>query len=263
MTRLLAVFIAIGCCGYSSPAFPASDVERLTWAGVKIATENTTVFIDPVGTDIWGGEAPGGLVPVESDTPRTYAVITHAHNDHFDVPTLQRVLGERGYVICHESLATYIASRGLKVIPAKLYEPVERGGFLFTAVPAVDGFGDQQVSWVVNDGQQRFFHGGDTLWHGRYRQIGKQFGPFAAAFLPMNAPIVGGSPLSEIAAVMSPEQAVDAAILLSADTLVPIHYGAGVSPGYAEPLDLIERLIACAERRDVNLAVLEPGDRLH
>ena len=94
-------------------------IERLTWAGIKIVADDTTVFVDAVGRDIWNGNAPGGLVPVEADTGRRYALITHAHNDHFDVDTLKSALGERGYAIVHESEATYVASRGLKVITAK------------------------------------------------------------------------------------------------------------------------------------------------
>ena len=100
---LLAVFLA-------GPAL-ADDltIERLTWAGIKLVSGDTTVLVDAVGTDIWGGDAPEGLVPVESDTTRTYALITHSHNDHFDVDTLKQVLGARGYVICHESQAVYAA----------------------------------------------------------------------------------------------------------------------------------------------------------
>ena len=240
----------------------AADVERLTWAGVKIVAADTTVLIDPVGRDIWDGSPPGGLADVTSETRRTYALITHTHNDHFDVPTLKRVLGERGYVICHESMATYVASRGLRVIPVRYFEPVERGGVLMTPVPAVDGFGDAQVSWVVNTGEERFFHAGDTLWHGRFGTYGRQFGPFRTAFLPINAPRIGGPSGSEIGAVMTPEQAVEAALLLDAECLVPIHYGAGRVPGYAEPEGLLERLTTTASRREVTVEILDPGQAL-
>ena len=67
------------------------QLERLTWAGVKMQLNDTTVFIDAVGTDLWQGNAPEGLVEVSADTTRRYALITHLHNDHFDVETLRRV----------------------------------------------------------------------------------------------------------------------------------------------------------------------------
>ena len=130
----ILVSISLVLAGFAT-AGTADDlsIERLTWAGVKLVSGNTTVFIDAVGTDIWEGKAPEGLVPVTADTARRYALITHAHNDHFDLETLKQVLGDRGYVICHDSIAAYIGSRGLRVIPAKMYEPVTRGGFVFTA----------------------------------------------------------------------------------------------------------------------------------
>lgn len=237
-------------------------VERLTWAGIKLVSGDTTVLVDAVGTDLWGGDAPEGLVPVESDTTRTYALITHAHNDHFDVDTLKQVLGERGYVICHESQAVYVASRGLRVIPAKMYEPVFRGGFIFTAVPAEDGFGDHQVSWIVSNGSQKILHGGDTLWHGRWGNIGRQYGPFDAVFMPINAARDTREQMPETPAVQTPLQAVDAAGLLRAELLVPIHYGLNDPPGYVEVARPLETLRTIADQRGQSVRHLSPGEQL-
>ena len=237
-------------------------IERLTWAGIKLVSGNTTVLIDPVGTDLWNGDAPEGLVPVESDTARTYALITHTHNDHFDVDTLQRVLGEKGYVVCHESQAVYAASRGLRVIPAKMYEPIFRGGFIFTAVPAEDGFGASQVSWIVSGGDQKVLHGGDTLWHGQWENIGRQYGPFDVVFMPINGAKVAREPITETPLVQTPIQAVDAAQLLRAKLLVPIHYGLNDPPHYVEVADPLETLIETAKRRNQAVKHLAPGEWL-
>ena len=239
------------------------QIERLTWAGVKMVNENTTVFIDAVGKDLWDGNAPEGLVPVTAETDRRYALISHVHNDHFDVDTLIDLLGDRGYVICHESVATYVASRGLKVIPAKTYEPVSRGGFLFTAVPAEDGLGEEQVSWVISVDSKRFLHAGDTLWHGKWPIIGDQFGPFDAVFLPINGARVLRDPMPETPAVMTPTQAVDAATLLRAKVLIPIHYGLNDPPHYQEVDSPIDKLLQEAKRRDMNVRNLRPGDSFH
>ena len=59
------------------------------------------------------------------------------------------LIGNKGWVICEESQATYIASKGFRVIPVKLYQPVQRQGFTFIPVPASDGTGDDQVSWII------------------------------------------------------------------------------------------------------------------
>lgn len=244
-------------------AVPADlQAERLTWAGVKLVREDTTVFIDAVGTDLWDGAAPEGLVAVTADTRRRYALITHAHNDHFDVETLKEVLGERGYVICHESIATYVASRGLKVIPARDFVPVVRGGFVFTAVPAVDGFGSEQVSWVITAGDKRLLHGGDTLWHGMWHTIGMQFGPFDAVFLPVNGARVAQEPMPSAPLVMTPPQAVDVAQLLRAKVLVPIHYGLDDPPHYTEVDQPLQQTLDIAKARDQGVQHLRPGETL-
>jgi len=264
--RKTSAFLGLATFLFTSITAQAADsmvtVERLTWAGVKLSTEKTTVLVDAVGTDLWDGKAPEGLVPVIADTPRRYALISHTHNDHFDPATLKEVLGERGYVICAESIATHIASRGLKVIPAKMYTPVSRGGFIFTAVPAEDGLGSDQVSWVISHGDKKYLHAGDTLWHGQWDTIGQQYGPFDAAFLPINGAILGGEPPSEISAVMTPAQAVEAAIKLKAKTIVPIHYGLNDPPYYVEVDQPIKTLNEIAQRRGIAVSNILPGEKL-
>jgi L-ascorbate metabolism protein UlaG (beta-lactamase superfamily) len=251
--------ILLGCILSGVADAATLTIERLTWAGIKMKMQDTTVFIDAVGTDIWDGSAPEGLVPVTADTSRRYALITHAHNDHFDAETLREVLGERGYVICHESIATYVASRGLRVIPVSTYSPVERGGFLFMPVPAEDGFGDEQVSWIITAGEKRFLHAGDTLWHGNWSLLGKQYGPFDAVFLPINGARVLRDPMPESAAVMDPAQAVDAAILLRARKLVPIHFGVDDPPYYVEVNEPLVTAQKEAARRGLAIEHSVPG----
>ncbi len=241
---------------------PALEIRRLTWAGVQIASADATVFVDVVARDIWDGSAPGGYVAPAAATPRRYALVTHTHNDHFDAGSLRTLLGERGYVICHEAVAVHIASRGLRVIPARLHEPVSRAGFTFVAVPAVDGVGDEQVSWVIRHGDTRLFHGGDTMLHGRFAAIGDHYGPFDAAFLPVNGARIRLREDLTARAVMTPEEAAFAAKALHAAIAVPIHYGLSDPPYYVEEPDAPGRLTAAASGSRVTVVALRPGERL-
>lgn len=235
-------------------------VQRLNWAGIRFLSGNTTLLVDPVVTDIWNGDSPHPMVKVEPGEGRTYALITHPHGDHFDVPGLQMLLGEKGYVICEESVAPYIASRGLRVIPMETFQPGQRGPFTYIALPAVDGTGDSQVSWVISVEGKKYLHGGDSIWHARWRQWAAAYGPFEAVFLPINGARQGGEPASEIPLSMTPQQAVDAAVLLGTRRLVPIHYGFHVEGSYEEYPDALATLQSEGERRNVNIEVIKPGE---
>ena len=255
--------VAIALTASQASAQPSKlDVQRLTWAGIKIADENTTVFVDAMATDIWDGDAPEGFHKPEANTERRYALVTHVRNDHFDAQGLRDLLGDRGYVICHEPIAAYIASRGFQVIPVALNESVNRGGFWFTALPASDGFGDAQVSWLIVSGDTKIFHGGDTLWHGSFERIGAQYGPLDVAFLPINGVSVPGPLGAYSPRVMTPQQAVDAAKLLRADVLSPIHFGLTGAPGYVEVDAPLSDMNEAATDQGVTAVHLKPGQLL-
>ena len=216
--------------------------------------------MDPVLPAIWNGTRPSPVVELEPGEGRTYALITHPHGDHFDVPGLKKLLGDKGYVICEQSVAAYIASRGLKVIPMETFQPGQRGPFTYIGLPAVDGTGDSQVSWVISVDGKKYLHGGDSIWHARWRQWAAAYGPFEAAFLPINGARQRGEPASEVPLSLTPQQAVDAAVLLGARQLVPIHYGFHVEGGYEEYPDALATVQSEAERREVSVKVLKPGE---
>jgi len=239
---------------------PPTDlkVQRLTWAGVLFESEDTAFVLDPLTTDIWEGrDVPEA--PLVTKASRRYAVVTHLHNDHYDRLALRTFLGERGRVFCHSSIASVIASDGFRVWPVEHFEPAGRGPFSVTAVPAVDGLGAKQVSWVISCAGRRVIHCGDTLWHGHWWRI-RNLGPFDAAYLPINGarmPML--SPPSTIPASLTPVQAVVAAELLGADVLTPIHYGFHNPGSYEEFPHAIGVCIAEAAARNVTVEVLEPG----
>jgi len=240
-------------------------VQRLAWAGVRLQLGASDLFLDPLlNPGAWGSALPDRLVPIEKPGEGSrYALVTHRHPDHFDPIALRQALGDAGTLVCTADVAPAAAAAGFRVRLAALYEPLLLGDFTATAVPASDGYGDPQVSWVVGGGGRRIVHCGDTLWHGAWWQIGRQFGPFDAAFLPINGARFGWrKPVSDVPAVLTPQQAVAAAVVLAARLLVPIHYGITASEEYTEVAHPEAALREAAKSRGVAVDILRPGDWL-
>ncbi len=244
-------------------AAPALRVQRLSWAGVKLVCGSSTLFID-ASYDPSNASTPAPDVPLTAETKDRNALVTHHHGDHFDAAALQGVLGN-GILVVPESVAPWADTRQFRTQVAKLYEPVmlPRGTATFAAisVPAVDGLGHPQVSWVVDAGGKRVFHGGDTAWHGYWWDIARAYGPFDLALLPINGfrQVAGrytdtGAPMS-----LTPEQAAAAAEVLRAKLAVAIHYG-GTNPGYYEEPEAPKRFLAAAEKRGVRAKLVNPGE---
>lgn len=250
------------------PPFARNDVsselkaQRLSWAGVKLEIPSMTLFIDPlISPEVWGNALKHPIIPIEVTTSRKFVLATHLHNDHFDAAAVKKILADGGSVICHAASAAMPASRGFRVLAAKLWEPMLLGDFTVTAVPSADGYGDDQVAWVVAGGGKKIIHCGDTMWHGSYWQIGKQHGPFDAAFLPINgAKFRWRNPASEVPAVMTPEQAVAAGVVLGARLAIPIHYGVSGADSYEEQANAEAAFIEIAKKRKLPVEIVKPGE---
>ena len=236
-------------------------IQRLAWAGIRLQLPQATLFIDPlVNPEAWGSALKDPLVPVGDAVGDTYVLITHAHPDHFDASAVAQALAKGGALVHPAGTNPLPIPHGARARPSTPWEPQLLGDFTATPVPASDGYGDPQVSWVVSAGGRRIFHGGDTLWHGHWWRIGRQFGPFDAAFLPVNGARFGWrKPVSGLPGVLTPEQAVAAATILGARRLVPIHYGVSGMDEYVEVDDPIEQLRQAARQTPIDIQVTTPG----
>lgn len=240
---------------------PTLRIQRLAWAGIRLQLPQATLFIDPlVNPEAWGKALADPLVPVADSVGDTSVLITHAHPDHYDVQATADALRRGGVLAYPAGIQPFPLPAGARARPSPLWEPQLLGDFTATPVPAADGYGDTQVSWVVSVGGRRIFHGGDTSWHGNWWRIGRQFGPFDIAFLPINGARFGWrKPASGQPGVLTPDQAVAAANILGARMLVPIHYGVTGMQDYQEVTDPVRQLRKAARGHSVAIQVVPPG----
>lgn len=224
------------------------------------------------------GETAAALPRPEVVAPTAGAaagLVTHLHRDHADASALLAALSDGRAVYepvdyggdGSEQLAIAQADHELTTArlarkPTAPWTSTTIGPFTVTALPAVDGTGDPQVSWLIEAGGKRVLHLGDTMFHGWWWRIAERFGAPSVVLAPINGARVAfphRRPASALPAVMDPEQAALAAELLQAERLVPIHYGGYAVPGLYEPVsEPLERLKEASNR----VTVLGLGESL-
>jgi L-ascorbate metabolism protein UlaG (beta-lactamase superfamily) len=259
------------------------DVRWLGWAGVELEHAGRTLVIDPLADPAgvfagFGASAEAVELPVVASAGghAVGGLVSHLHRDHTDAGALAAALAP-GAAVHHPpaseggNLALAQAEHELEVagLPRRTvatWESVTVGPFTCTALPAVDGLGDPQVSWLVEAGGRRLLHLGDTVFHGAWWQMARRAGPFDVVFAPVNGAVVDfphQQPASPLPAAMEPEQAALAGELLAAGTIVPMHYGGfAFEPHYRPIADAGERFERAARGRPYAAAVLAPGDPL-
>jgi L-ascorbate metabolism protein UlaG (beta-lactamase superfamily) len=264
-------------------------VRWLGWAGVEIEAEGATLMIDPLadpgatfaalGEDVLSRVELPAVVAPESSGTAVAGLVSHLHRDHTDAGALAQGLAPEAVVhepvwpggADAENLAVAQANAeleqaGLRRRAVEVWERAEVGPFAITTLPAVDGLGDPQVSWLVEADGQRILHLGDTIFHGFWWRMARRHGPYDVVLAPINGARVDFphlQPPSPLAAAMEPEQAALAGELLGARTLIPIHYdGFEIDPWYRPVAGSRPRFEAAASGRPYESRLLEPGESL-
>jgi L-ascorbate metabolism protein UlaG (beta-lactamase superfamily) len=263
-------------------------VRWLGWAGVELEADGASLVIDPLadpgatfaalGDAAEGVELPTVVAP-EARGSAVAGLVSHLHRDHADAGALAEALAPDAAVFepvwpggaDAENLAlaqanTELERSGLERRAVDVWERAELGPFASAALPAVDGLGDPQVSWLVEADGQRVLHLGDTIFHGYWWRMVRRHGPFDLVLAPINGAAVDFphlQPPSPLAAAMEPEQAALAGDLLRAGVLVPIHYdGFAIDPWYRPVDEALTRFEAAAAGRSYEASRLEPGKSL-
>jgi L-ascorbate metabolism protein UlaG (beta-lactamase superfamily) len=263
-------------------------VRYLGWAGAELGSGSSTVVIDPLedARAVFAplGE-PGERSPRPHVVPATPGVaaaglVTHLHRDHADAAALFAALRPGAPVLepaaadrdAFDDLAlaqadAELTAAGLDRRALAAGDSVALDDVTVTALPAADGVGDPQVSWLVDDGAHRVLHLGDTMWHGAWWRMARRHGPFDVVLVPVNGAVVGfphRRPAAGVRpAVLGPEEAAAAVDILGARLAIPIHAEGYAIPGvYTPEPDAVTRFVDAARERDVAVHVLAPGETL-
>jgi L-ascorbate metabolism protein UlaG (beta-lactamase superfamily) len=158
------------------------------------------------------------------------ALVSHAHFDHLDLPTLAAV-PRIGTVVVPRGSEVYVSGLAstVRVVGLDLWERFSVGDLEVVAVPAAHNGSRYHplasrhlaVGYVVRHGQAVIYFAGDT-------GPGNDFAGIGAAYYPIVAilPIGGYAPAFPVGRYhLSPEGAIAAAERLHARIVVPCHFG--------------------------------------
>jgi L-ascorbate metabolism protein UlaG (beta-lactamase superfamily) len=192
--------------------------------------------------------------------PIDAVLLTHAHMDHLNLPSLRRIIrhtrkltGKAPAAIVPWSVADLVADLGFSsVTQLEWWQSTQLGNVEVTLTPAKHwgarkmtdshrGFG----GYVLRSGSHSLYHSGDTGYFEGFHEIGRRYAP-QIALLPIGA----YSPDNFRSVHTSPEDALAAFADLGAQTMIPMHYGTFCLS--AEPMDEpLPRLLAAADNAGI------------
>jgi len=182
------------------------------------------VLTDPWFTERWHLHRGEGLACTVDALPALAAIVgSHFVPNHWDIASVGRDPSRRSTPVITSHARMTRKARRAGFAGVRQLAPGDRveldGGLQIEAVAAGAPFGIANNSYVIEAGGARVFFGGearDLLPLRTYREAAP---PVDVALLPVNGLHVLGGPRL----VMDAATAVEAAVILGAATLVPIH----------------------------------------
>ncbi|GAA5530048.1 MBL fold metallo-hydrolase [Herpetosiphon gulosus] len=253
---------------------PASGL-RVTWLGhstLLIEFAGITILTDPV----WAKH----LSPVQGIGPQRFqtapialeqlptidlVLLSHDHYDHLDKQTIRWLARGSMPFVTALGVGDHLERWGItssRIHELDWWEELHLAEFGLTiaAVPAqhFSGRGLKRnstlwASWVVMSQNSRIYVGCDSGMFAGFQDIGQRYGPFELATLEMAQYDVAWPGVH-----MQPEEALQAAEMLQARTMLPVHWGAYCLSLHAwdEP---IERLLKAAQTSSITILTPQLG----
>jgi N-acyl-phosphatidylethanolamine-hydrolysing phospholipase D len=217
------------------------SVPTVTWIGhstLLVQMDGVTFLTDPIWSERASPVAfagPKRVVPpglaFDALPPIDFAVVSHSHYDHADLPTLLRLaeMGTRIFVPLR--LGGVLRDAGITTVEELDWWDVRTvGGVTIHCTPAqhwsarslTDRNRTLWSGWAVVGGTRRFYYAGDSGYFAGFADVGSRLGPFDLAAVPIGA----YEPAAMMRAHhMNPEEAVRAALDVGAVRAIGVHYG--------------------------------------
>jgi L-ascorbate metabolism protein UlaG (beta-lactamase superfamily) len=198
-------------------------------------------------------------------------LLSHAHMDHLNRPSLRRIVAHNNKVAGRAPIAVVpwgvedlVSDLGFaRVVTLEWWQTKSIGGLDITMTPCKHwgarlfkdthrGFG----GYVIHGGGHALYHSGDTAYFDGFAKIGSRLKP-EVALLPIGA----YRPDSYRGVHTCPEEALQAFLDLGARRMIPMHYGTFRLS--QEPMEEpVERLMAAARQAGVagSVCVLPEGE---
>ncbi|MDD2828076.1 MAG: MBL fold metallo-hydrolase [Sulfuricurvum sp.] len=210
--------------------------EYALWLGhatLWLNLAKTTIAIDPVLGKLPLYRRYSPLPIPKEQLSADIILITHAHYDHYDKPSILFLLKQNPQTIIVAPSGFWRYLKGHiereRCFEMEWWESVMIGGLFITFVPSLHWSNRNYLDmnkalwggYVIQDTHHTIYHSGDTAYGEHFKEIAEKFS-IDEAFLPIGA----YRPEAIMKLVhTSPPEALQAARDLGAKTLIPIHYG--------------------------------------
>lgn len=256
--------------GQHKPVLATNEEIAVTFIGhssflVQIGGLN--LLVDPVFANwlvvLHRLRRPG--VAIKDLPPIDAVLLSHAHMDHLNLPSLRRIIrhtrrltGRSPVAIVPWNVNDLVEGLGFsKVTSLAWWQSVQLDGIEITLTPAKH-WGARKVTdthrgfggYVIRSGEQSLYHSGDTAYFDGFHEIRERLAP-QIALLPIGA----YKPDSFRSVHTSPEDALQIFTDLRAETMIPMHYGTFCLS--EEPMDEpLPRLLAAADKAGMSARML-------